>query len=277
MDQFNTQAWTGRSVEEVGCITPLMAAQIHATLGEGRAPQEGDPLPQLWHWCAFPPTADLEMLGPDGHPRGSDFLPPLRFPRRMWAGGALEFRAPLRVGDKITRRSVIRSVEEKEGSSGPMAFVKIDHMIFGPRGLAIQERQDLVYLDIPEVYTPPQKRPLHGDVVEVLTPSEPLLFRYSAITFNAHRIHYDKAYAQDVEKYRDLVVHGPLQASLLIRAAARLKGRLVQSFDFRGVHPMFVGRDMTISATTEDAGMRLTASQEGHACMLATATWMETV
>lgn len=277
MDQINAQAWAGRAVEDVGSITPQMAAQIHATVGEGEVPRDGDPLPQLWHWCAFPPTAGMDRLGPDGHPRGSDFLPPLRLPRRMWAGGALEFYAPLRIGDTITRRSVVRSVTEKEGATGPMVLITVDHMVCGPLGLAIQERQDIVYLDIPKQFSPPKKRPLTGEVVEALTPSETLLFRYSAVTFNAHRIHYDKPYAMDAENYPGLVVHGPLQATLLVRAANRCKGRMVQSFDFRGVHPMFAGAEMKISIAPDDAGMRLTAGQDGHACMEATATWMETV
>ena len=276
MDQLNLPAWTNRVTEEATCVTEQMALQIHATLGVGDAPRHGDPLPQLWHWCAFPNAAPNDLLGEDGHPRGSDLLPPIPLPRRMWAGGALEFRAPLRVGDPIRRQSSIRSIVEKETGAGPMFLVTVDHMIFGAMGLAIVEKQDIVYLNIPDRFSPPKARPMPEAVTEQITPTETLLFRYSALTFNAHRIHYDRTYTTEVEKYPDLIVHGPLQATYLMRAANRHKGRMPSYFDFRGVHPMFLGQSCDIAMQEDEGSLTLWTGQGGHQCMQATATWMET-
>lgn len=276
MDKLNVSAWAGAAIEEVGGITDMAAAQIHATLGEGARPRDGDLLPPLWHWCAFPNAALQDTLGPDGHPKLSDLLPPIRLMRRMWAGGALDFHAPLRVGDTLRRRSTVRDIVEKDGASGPMVFVTVDHAIFGPSGLAVQERQDIVYLDMPKAYAPPKTRPVPAEAVEVIDPTQTLLFRYSALTFNAHRIHYDLPYAQEVEKYPGLVVHGPLQATLLMRAAVRAKGRVPSYFDYRGVHPVFAGQPMEIALAEDDSGLSLWTGQDGHQGMQAHATWMET-
>ncbi|MDP4992590.1 MAG: MaoC family dehydratase N-terminal domain-containing protein, partial [Marivita lacus] len=235
-----------------------------------------DPLPPLWHWCAFPLSTPNDKLGKDGHPRETDLLPPVRLDRRMWAGGALKFYGPaLKIGDPLERRSSIRSVTEKDGSSGPMVFVTVDHAIYGPAGLAIEERQDIVYLEIPKTYTPPSKKPLPVQAVEQIDTTEALLFRYSAVTFNAHRIHYDLPYTREVEKYPGLVVHGPLQATLLMRAAIRERGRTPKYFDFRGVHPMFAGAPCEIAFAAEDAVLSLWTGQDGHQCMQATAIWAD--
>ncbi|WP_407496108.1 MaoC family dehydratase N-terminal domain-containing protein [Pseudooceanicola sp. MF1-13] len=275
MDKLNAQAWTGRETCTQGCITDYQARLIHATIGEGAAPGQLDPLPLLWHWCAFPPTAPMENLGRDGHERGSSLLPPVRLDRRMWAGGSLSFHQSLRVGEPIERMSRVKSVVEKEGKTGPMVLVSVEHSIYGARGLAIQEQQDIVYLDIPDTFAPPAKRDIPAVSEQVPTP-ETLLFRYSALTFNAHRIHYDLPYTQQVEKYPALVVHGPLQASLLMRAAVREKGRNPIYFSFRSVHPMFAGGTCDIATEATDEGLRLWTGQDGHQCMTATATWEET-
>lgn len=276
MDQLNIDAWAGRITRDAGCIPPELAQQLHATVGTGRPPVAGDLLPPLWHWCAFPVTAPNDMLGADGHPRGSDLLPPSPLKRRMWAGGALRFRAPLRIGEPMERQSSIRHVTEKTGATGPMVFVTVDHAIYGRSGLAIEERQDIVYLEIPERCAPPQKRAMPAATIEQVDPSETLLFRYSALTFNAHRIHYDRPYATEVEKYPGLVVHGPLQATLLMRAAVRHRGRVPGYFDFKGVHPMFAGAPCEIALAQEDAALNLWTGQDGHQCMQATAIWEET-
>lgn len=273
MDLLNTDAWIGRETIAYGSLSDHQAAQAHATLGAGHAPTHGDPLPLLWHWCAFPNAAPNDTLGLDGHARGGALLPPVHLSRRMWAGGALSFHKTLHVGEPLERRSRVRSVAEKMGQTGPMVFVTVDHGIYGARGLAIQERQDIVYLDIPDTFTPPGKRPLPADPVESVATPETLLFRYSALTFNAHRIHYDRTYTREVEKYPDLVVHGPLQATLLMRAATRAKGRAPLFFDFRGVHPMFAGTDCDIALHEDDEGMHLFTGQDGHQCMRATAVW----
>jgi 3-methylfumaryl-CoA hydratase len=285
MDQLNVVAWEGRTEAMAGCISEAQAAQIHATLGDANAaaPRMGDPLPPLWHWCAFTPTVPMGELARDGHPVLGDFLPPVRLERRMWASGSLSFGAPLRVGEPFKRRSCVAKVTEKDGKTGPMVFVMVDHKLYSERGLAIEERQDIVYLDIPDSFRPPQKRPMPQTPAmhRTVQASEPLLFRYSAITFNAHRIHYDLPYAQQVEHYPGLVVHGPLQATWLIEAARAHKGRMPRHFDFRGVHPMLLtpgeSPEIDIMALEDDCGaLSLFTGQAGHQCMQATAIWEET-
>lgn len=282
MDQLNVIAWEGRTDTAEGGVDAGRAAEIHATLGDaGRpAPKTGEALPPLWHWCAFPVTAPMAELGTDGHPILGDFLPPVRLERRMWAGGALRFGAAARVGEPLTRRSTLSRVVEKSGAAGPMVFVTVDHEIRGTRGVVLNERQDIVYLEKPTVFEPPTKRPMPEAPVltRQVEMSAPLLFRYSAITFNAHRIHYDLAYTRAVEMYPDLVVHGPLQATLLMQAAMAHRGDTPAEFHFRGVHPMFVDAPLQIAATEDEAGaLRLCTGQGGHQGMQATAIWQGTV
>ncbi|WP_300548902.1 MaoC family dehydratase N-terminal domain-containing protein [Roseovarius sp.] len=286
MDKLNVAGWEGRTETQQSCISREQAAQIHATLGQphARPPETGEVLPPLWHWCAFAPTVPLAELARDGHPMLGDFLPPVRLGRRMWASGRLRFAAPLRVGEALKRRSSIRSVREKMGRAGPMVLVSVGHQIFGERGLAVEEVQDIVYLDIPERFSPPPVRAMPDAPVlsESRTASEALLFRYSALTFNAHRIHYDLPYAQEVEQYPGLVVHGPLQATWLMQAACRARSQRPTYFDFRGLHPMLLtpgdGGQIDIMATEDDCGaLSLVTGQGGHQCMQATAQWENTL
>ncbi|SEM91899.1 3-methylfumaryl-CoA hydratase [Roseovarius tolerans] len=284
MDTLNIAAWAGRSQVREGGITAALAAQLHATLGvTGQpAPGQGEDMPALWHWCGFNPTAPLAELARDGHPVLGDFLPPVRLSRRMWASGQLRLGAPLRVGEALRQRSHLAKIEEKQGRAGPMVLVTVEHQVFGERGLAIEEVQNIVYLDIPEAFSPPAKQPMPEAAAlhEVRPLSEALLFRYSALTFNAHRIHYDLPYAQEVEHYPGLVVHGPLQATWLMQAACRVRGRRPAFFDFRAVHPMLLtdSREAEIMAVEEEGGaLRLMSGQEGHQCMQATAIWEETL
>jgi len=297
MDQVNLAAWAGKQDVASGRVDITMAAMLAATLDHGAAPAQGDILPQLWHWCAILPTVPNAALAGDGHPALGGFLPPVPLERRMWAGGALTFHAPLHVGEVITRHSCIRAVSEKEGAAGPMVFVTVDHEIHGAAGLAITERQDIVYLAIPDTFTPPRKQPLPegDDYREDVKVNEALLFRYSACTFNAHRIHFDLPYAQQVEHYPGLVVHGPLQATRLIAGAARTQGRVPDQFTFRGVHPLFHDDGLQLRGAWEgtrqeggqqsarDGGqgcaqgcaLRLWAgARAGHQTMQASATWM---
>lgn len=276
MDKLNLDAWVGCQTLSEGSVSENQAIQIQATLGGEATPRAGEAIPPLWHWCAFPTSADLSALGPDGHVHRSDILPPVHLNRRMWAGGSLTFHGALRVGERIERRSSVRSIKEKMGASGPMVLVSLDHELYSPRGLAVQERQDIVYLDIPDSYSPPEKRALATAAHARIDMPEALLFRYSAITFNAHRIHYDLPYTRNVEKYPNLVVHGPLQASLLMQAATRHKGRTPLFFDFRGVHPMYAGTPCEIALQEDDEGLQLWTGQDGHQCMQAHAVWEET-
>jgi len=284
VSELDFSGWIGRRETRTGCIGAAQAAQIHATLGapDQAPPGSGEAMPPLWHWCAFVPTVPTEELGRDGHPKLGGFLPPVPLQRRMWASADLRFLGPVHVGETLIRHSVIRNVEEKTGAAGPMVLVTVAHELHGAGGLAVEEMQNIVYLDIPETYSPPRKRampdaPLLHDTVEA---SEVLLFRYSAITFNAHRIHIDLPYAQETERYPGLVVHGPLQATWLIQAAQRARGAWPTGFSFRGVHPMLLVRGerptVDIMAEAQDAGgLALFAGQAGHQCTQATATWEE--
>ncbi|MDA0961453.1 MAG: MaoC family dehydratase N-terminal domain-containing protein [Proteobacteria bacterium] len=281
MDQINFSAWENRVETRTGGLSAQLAAMAQATLGGGdRALGPGDVMPPLWHWFAFAPTTPTADLGRDGHPPLGDFLPPVRLERRMWAGGNLAFHAPLHVDEPLTRTSTIRKVTEKQGEAGPMVFVTVEHEIAGRNGRAITERQDIVYLPIPDSYTPPRKIAAQGDTVlaDKIDIPPTLLFRYSALTFNAHRIHYDLPYATQVEHYPGLVVHGPLQATLLMDAATRFMRRAPDHFTFRGVHPMFAGHTMRILAETmfQDRLVLCTAATDGnggHQGMQATAWW----
>jgi 3-methylfumaryl-CoA hydratase len=281
MDQVNFSAWVGRTQIAEGVVQPQTSALVQATLGDPAvsAPSDGDCLPPLWHWYAFPPTAPMTELGRDGHPKLGGFLPPVRLERRMWAGGALTFHASLHVGEALTRRSRITAVSEKTGAAGDMVFVTVAHEIHGAHGLAVSELQDIVYLAIPESYRAPKpvEPPAAPDISEGMSVTEALLFRYSAITFNAHRIHYDLNYTQQVEHYPGLVVHGPMQANLLMDLAVRHRGRAPSSFSFRGVHPMFCPDDMRLLGVKENtARWSLCTATDSHQGMQATATWEET-
>jgi len=278
MDQVNLSSWINRSEIRQGCLSEMAAQMAHAVLGAKgtQPPRAGDLLPPLWHWFGFPPTASMSELGNDGHPRLGGIMPPVRLNRRMWAGGALEFLAPIRVGEVLTRETRIANVVEKTGAAGEMVFVTLEHDISGENGLAVREQQDIVYLQIPDTFRAPKQIPApRGDLRESVEVSTPLLFRYSAITFNAHRIHYDLPYTREVEQYPDLVVHGPLQANLLIDMATRHRGRAPTMFSFRGVHPVFAGDTLELSTTkTSDAEWSLSTIAQGtHQGMQASAIW----
>jgi 3-methylfumaryl-CoA hydratase len=235
-------------------------------------------MPALWHWYAFPPAVGMNDLALDGHPKLGGFLPPVPFERRMWASGRLEFENDLRVGEDIEKTSTITAVTEKSGSTGGMVFVEVAHELRGSTGLAIREKQTIVYLQIAPQFTPPPKQagPTKDLVMDVHQPvSTALLFRYSAITFNAHRIHFDLPYAQQIEHYPGLVVHGPLQANLLMAEATNWKGRRPDRFSFRGVHPMFHDTDMHLRAVrSETGGLNMcTVAAAGHIGMQVTAEW----
>lgn len=277
MEQVNILSLKGQIETSSGMVCPLDAFRIHAAIGADGTdvPMENELLPPLWHWAAFPPLTGTDQLGDDGHPPTGGLLPPLDRKRRMWAGGALRFHAPLLVGETLERRSTVRDIQIKETAGGDMVLVTVDHVISGQAGLAIEERQDIVYLDLPTSFVAPKKRAMPSQPVfkyaHAMTSS--LLFRYSAVTYNAHRIHYDLPYAQEVEHYPALVVHGPLQATLLMQAATVHKGVVPSDFHFRGVHPMFGGTDLEIAAIEEDGALNLFTGQSGHQGMQATAMW----
>ena len=276
------QDWVGRQTKERGCVPETVARTIHATLAgsDERCPGVGDPLPALWHWYAFPPAVGMDDLAEDGHPALGGFLPPVPYERRMWASGKFEFFGDLYVDEDIEKRSTIVSVDQKTGSSGGMVFVVVEHELYGRDGLAIKESQSIVYLPIaPEFVAPPKIAGPDGDFAFDVSQkvSTALLFRYSAITFNAHRIHFDLPYAQTVEHYPGLVVHGPLQANLLMAQATKWKTRRPDSFRFRGVHPMFHDCDIQLRAQqTKTNGLEMaTVAGAGHVGMTAHAEWRD--
>lgn len=279
MANSDISQWVGRSETQHAVLDLAATRRLVATVG-GPPPAPHDPMPLLAHWCAFTPLAGMADLGQDGHPHLGGFMPPIPLARRMWAGGNLTFHAPLHIGVPITRTSTITAVTEKDGAAGTMVFVTLRHELHEGATHAITETQDIVYLDIPETFSPPPPKPVptDPDLLEAAPVSEALLFRYSAVTFNAHRIHYDMPYAKQVEKYPGLVVHGPLQATLLINAAQRhAPERRPQQFSFRGVRPLFHFDDMHLFGTQTEGGMTLcTGLRGGHQGMQAKVIWEDT-
>ena len=266
----------GRTEEVVDRASATLASAMLATLDrDPRALGEGDPLPPLFHWMYCRETTPGSQLDIDGHQKRGDFLPALPFSRRMWAGGRIAFEGSLRIGERIRRRSTVRSVTPKRGRSGPLVLVTVQHRISGNAG-QIVEAQDLVFLErpteplvLPDVSAPEDEM----EWSESVTPNAALLFRFSALTFNAHRIHYDRDYARDVEMYPDLVVHGPLTALLLADLAVRRSGRPLRTLTFRARRPMFVDRTIALQGRREGDRANLRALDEtGALAMSAHAT-----
>ncbi len=235
--------WIGRRAARRERIDPNRLAAWSGTLDRAEPfPEPGARVPPGFHWTLFPPLARQSDLGSDGHPRRGGLLPPVSLPRRMWAGSRIRFEAPLRVGEEVEQVSEVIRVEEKRGRAGDLVFVTVRHTLAGEAGLAIEEEQDLVYRDAPKAGAAPV--PLEpapaGAFGRRLTPDEVLLFRYSALTFNGHRIHYDRRYATEVEGYPGLVVHGPLLATLLLDLVRRERpGATVERFRFKALRPTF--------------------------------------
>jgi len=269
--------WIGRSTQVTDLVTAQMTKGLRATLFlEIGEPKPGDAAPFTAHWCLAQPVFPMSELGPDGHPARGGFLPPVPLPRRMWAGGELEFFDTLRVGDEVTRTSRIAEVTMKTGSTGILCFVSVDHLVTTPRGTAIRERQDIVYRDMSSA--PPAKpaaAPPTAQHRESHMADTVLLFRYSALTFNGHRIHYDRDYVTKVEGYPGLIFQGPMQAALLVEFAAKLHGGAApKKFAYRGVQPLFEGSEFSVNANKLEASMELwTANSEGQPTMKGTATW----
>jgi 3-methylfumaryl-CoA hydratase len=277
LDIDHLRQWIGRSEEATDIVTAQLVKGLRATLfQEVGDPKTGDAAPFTAHWCLAQPVFPMSMLGPDGHPTRGGFLPPVPLPRRMWAGGEIEFMQPLRVGDESTRTSRIADVQVKTGSTGTLCFVSVEHSISSPRGVAIRERQDIVYREMttgaPATAKAPPPQAQHRET-HVSDPV--LLFRYSALTFNGHRIHYDREYVTKVEGYPGLIFHGPLQAALIIEMAAKLRsGKPPKKFSYRGLQPLFEGSEFSINANETEAGIDLwTANAEGQPTMKGTAVW----
>ena len=243
-DIARLRQWIGKTERVTDTVTPTRLAALAATLDlDVPSPQRGDAVPPLWHWLYFLDIHRQSELAPDGHARLGDFLPPVPLPRRMWAGGRLAFGRPLRVGETYTRTSNILDVQHKEGRSGSLIFVIVRHEIGSREGVALTEEQDLVYRGNPAPGdSAPTSRPAPAGAIwqREVKADDVLLFRYSALTFNGHRIHYDRRFATETEGYPGLVVHGPLIATLLLDVLRRkMPQAQVGRFEFRSVGPLF--------------------------------------
>ncbi len=246
----------------------LPAAQfLAATLDRSEQFSIGDALPPAWHWCYFLSAAHRSALGYDGHAEKGDFLPPIALPRRMWGGSRFQFHAPMRLGETITRVSNVINVKETTGKSGKLAFVTVKHEYVGANGvLRVEEEHDIVYRDYdddrnPDRALPHLDAPNHADVVVSVVPDPVLLFRYSALTFNGHRIHYDLPFCREKEGYRHLVVHGPLLATMLINLASdQATGRTMTAFTFKAKSPLFCDESFNLHAKREGNAIALWAT-----------------
>jgi len=259
VDIDHLRQWVGGGETREDTLSVRHARLMAATLG---LPQEefeaGTPLPPLWHWLyfleAFPPTE----LGRDGHPARGGFLPPVPLPNRMWAGGNVFFHADLPLGAKVEKRSRIESVEHKQGRSGELVFVAVLHEMLHQGQVAVSETHDIVYKEP----APPAARTTALPMPEAthskpFIPNSTTLFRYSALTFNGHRIHYDVDYCRDVEGYDNLVIHGPLNATMLAGYAQQVAGHPLKRFRYRALQPSLIGDELSVNAAPDDNGLAL--------------------
>ncbi len=277
IDIEHLRQWIGRTETAQDSVSARLVAGYLAVLDDPKPHRDvGDLAPLAIHWCLAPETQPMSQLGLDGHPKRGGLLPPVPLPHRMWAGGKIDLVGRFSVGDVITRHSTVQDVTLKNGRSGPLCFVAVDHTFVGPKGLILTERHDIVYraardpnAPAPVIPQAPLGRWSYGVMADPV-----LLFRYSAITFNGHRIHYDRHHAITSEGYSGLVVHGPLQATMMLEFAARLQDGPPRSFTFRGISPLIDGAAFTVNANKTPEGLHLwTASADGRLCMEAQAVW----
>ena len=264
MTTLDPASWIGRGESCPDAIDIGHVRKMALSL-DTPAPAQGDELPLLWQWGLFINGLAYDQLGPDGHPKRGGFLPPADNRNRMWAGGRLEFIQPLRVGIAANRISSITAIKEKDGRTGKLLFVTIQHEYFQGGALCISEEQDVVYRE-------PSPPKLSGSEPapapqwsETINPTSTMLFRYSAVTFNGHRIHYDEPYATQVEGYPGLVVHGPMIATLMCRAFRNANpGKVVRSFSYRGLRPLIAPHAFHVAGAVGAAGVaQLWAEQDG--------------
>ncbi|MGI4813604.1 MAG: FAS1-like dehydratase domain-containing protein [Janthinobacterium lividum] len=281
MQTADLRQWIDRREVMAAVLTPVPAAALAATLDrDASEPAAGALLPPLWHWLYATPVERQSELDVDGHVRRGGFVPPIALPRRMWAGGRLEYHHPLRIGEHIVRTSRITAIREVEGRSGPLVFVTVLHETANQLGVALSEEHDIVYRDMPRAgqVSQPKHAPTDETFAREIVPDPVLLFRYSALTFNGHRIHYDRPYATETEGYPGLLVHGPLIATLLADLARRQRpDATVRRFEFKALHPLFdihrfhvCGRDTGTHAS--DLWAR---DHEGHLAMQARIEYLE--
>lgn len=266
--EMSEQKGKSRTIRDV--LDPARAEALHVTLNRsGRPPQTHDPLPPFWHHIYFWDAQAPDRLGRDGHPAvGNGLIPDLGLPIRMWAGGRLRFDAPVRIGIEAEKHSTVVDVQRKEGRTGRLAFVTLRHEICQNGRVCVTEHQDIVYREPLAGDRPARKTaPTGEDAATSARFDSTVLFRYSALTFNGHRIHYDADYARQVEGYAGLVVHGPLLAQLLLQLAEERLGHL-SNFSFRATAPLIAG-EMAEFCWTD--GALWVRGPEGRLCMEATA------
>lgn len=280
MSEF--EAWIGKQESAKDVFNARIRDGLIATLDiEKNFPQRTGKSPVASHWCLAPQIAPMSKLGRDGHPQKGGFLPPVPLPRRMWAGGRVNILGEIPSGAEVTRLSTIKNIALKTGSTGQLYFVTIRHEYSANGALLIDEEQDLVYRAddagvSKNIGTPPSSDSLPPrDYSIVLNADAVTMFRYSALTFNGHRIHYDRKYAIEVENYAGLVYHGPLQATLLLEFAANIKnGAAPKYFEYRGLKPLIDGNDFTLNAKAIENGLELWVEDfENYTTMKAKAIW----
>ncbi|MCO5122589.1 MAG: MaoC family dehydratase N-terminal domain-containing protein [Rhizobacter sp.] len=267
--------WIDRETVATDRVHAAPVRALAATLDrDDPEPREGDALAPLWHWLFFLPHDRQSALGEDGHARRGGFLPPIALPRRMWAGGRFEFIRPLHIGEAVTRTSRIADIQTKTGRSGPLAFVRVEHAIAGAEGVALREEHDIVYRAAPTSKpnpTPaadPSLAPTDEHFARAITPDPVLLFRYSALTFNGHRIHYDRSYVREVEGYPGLVVHGPLIATLLVDLLRRERpGAQLARFSFRALQPLFDTAPFALCGRDADSANLSLWARDAKGCL----------
>jgi 3-methylfumaryl-CoA hydratase len=268
------KAWIGRSEVQSDVAASAPLAGLAAALDHLDPPWREGEVPPLGHWLYFLPRTVQREIGPDGHAKRGGFLPPVELPRRMWAGSELEFLVPIPVAAAIQRRSVIANIEHKTGRTGEMVFVRVEHSVAVQDAVAIREVHNIVYREAPkpgETAPPPERTSRAAEFERAIIPDPVLLFRYSALTYNGHRIHYDRTYCEQAEGYPGLVVHGPLTATLLMDLYLRQRpAAAVRAFRFRARRPLFDVHPFTLCGTHKPGGADLWAlDHEGTLAMTA--------
>jgi 3-methylfumaryl-CoA hydratase len=276
LEQF--KEWIGRTDVRQDIVTAAPLVALCALLDrDDPPPVEGQPTPPLAHWLYFLPNYRQSEAGPDGHATRGSFIPPIPLPRRMWAGSRIEFLRPMRVGSRVTRLSRIANVSIKEGRSGPLVFVTVRHEISDPDGLVISDEHDIVFRGETALANAPVAAATNEAWRRQIHPDPVLLFRYSAVTFNSHRIHYDYPYVTQVEGYPGLVVHGPLTATLLVDLLRRSRPDLtLRGYSFRALRPLYDTANFWTCGLPEEgtrSAKLWTRDAEGAVTMEATATW----
>lgn len=278
IDLEHLRTWIGKSCSDEDLIAARHARLMAATVDYPDAARirDGECLPPLWHWIYFLEGLPARELGRDGHPARGGFLPPVPLANRMWAGGRLSFLAPVRIGSTVRKESSIRDVAHKTGRSGDLVFVTVLHELKSAQGeLLIREEHDIVYKETNAAGKPPAAPPpaTPAQFGRTWTPTTTTLFRYSALTFNGHRIHYDADYCREAEAYPNLVIHGPLNATLLAGVAEEVSGRRLRDFRYRGLAPALLGDSVTLQANVRGELVALHATLgNGTVCMQAEAT-----